>query len=83
MVGSGQCLPHAYTKSSLVRHGGDPGIVFDETKRGIYQLLGKPWYLGYYPPPWENIWSKMGMIMLKAFIRSSAKKDMICMNCMR
>lgn len=38
---------------------GDPGIVFDETKEG-YINYWEPWYLGYYPPPWENTWSKNG-----------------------
>lgn len=37
----------------------DPGIVFDETK-GSGVNYWEPWYLGYYPPPWENIWSKTG-----------------------
>ncbi len=37
----------------------DPGIVFDETKRGGVNYW-EPWYLGYYPPPWENTWSKTG-----------------------
>lgn len=36
---------------------GDPGIVFDETKEG-YINYWEPWYLGYYPPPWEKTWSK-------------------------
>ena len=58
MVGSGQCLPHAYTKSACAAWG-DPGIVFDETKEG-YINYWEPWYLGYYPPPWENTWSKNG-----------------------
>lgn len=35
----------------------DPGIVFDETKEGNINYW-EPWYLGYYPPPWENTWSK-------------------------
>ncbi len=35
----------------------DPGIVFDETK-GSNVNYWEPWYLGYYPPPWENTWSK-------------------------
>lgn len=37
----------------------DPGIVFDETK-GSNVNYWEPWYLGYYPPPWNNIWSKTG-----------------------
>lgn len=37
----------------------DPGIVFDETKGG-YINYWEPWYLGYYPPPWRNVWSKDG-----------------------
>lgn len=37
----------------------DPGIVFDETK-GSAVNYWEPWYLGYYPPPWEKIWSKTG-----------------------
>lgn len=36
---------------------GDPGIVFDETKEG-YINYWEPWYLGYYPPPWDHTWSK-------------------------
>lgn len=35
----------------------DPGIVFDETK-GSNINYWEPWYLGYYPPPWEGTWSK-------------------------
>lgn len=37
----------------------DPGIVFDETK-GSGVNYWEPWYLGYYPPPWENTWGKTG-----------------------
>lgn len=37
----------------------DPGIVFDETK-GSGVNYWEPWYLGYYPPPWEKTWSKIG-----------------------
>lgn len=37
----------------------DPGIVFDETK-GTNVNYWEPWYLGYYPPPWESTWSKTG-----------------------
>ncbi len=37
----------------------DPGIVFDETK-GSGVNYWEPWYLGYYPPPWKNIWPKTG-----------------------
>lgn len=37
----------------------DPGIVFDETK-GANVNYWEPWYLGYYPPPWENTWDKTG-----------------------
>lgn len=37
----------------------DPGIVFDETK-GSAVNYWEPWYLGYYPPPWENTWDKTG-----------------------
>lgn len=40
---------------------GDPGIVFDETK-GSYVNYWEPWYLGYYPPPWSDIWRKKGLI---------------------
>lgn len=35
----------------------DPGIVFDETK-GSGVNYWEPWYLGYYPPPWNKTWSK-------------------------
>lgn len=38
----------------------DPGIVFDETK-GSGVNYWEPWYLGYYPPPWENTWRKTGL----------------------
>ena len=38
---------------------GDPGVVFDETKGG-YVNYWEPWYLGYYPPPWEHTWSDEG-----------------------
>lgn len=37
----------------------DPGIVFDETK-GSGVNYWEPWYLGYYPPPWEDVWNKNG-----------------------
>ncbi|MDR2915933.1 MAG: S9 family peptidase [Tannerella sp.] len=37
----------------------DPGIVFDETK-GSGVNYWEPWYLGYYPPPWKDTWSKTG-----------------------
>ena len=37
----------------------DPGIVFDETK-GSGVNYWEPWYLGYYPPPWENTWNTTG-----------------------
>lgn len=38
---------------------GDPGVVFDETKGG-YINYWEPWYLGYYPPPWDNTWKDDG-----------------------
>ncbi len=38
----------------------DPGIVFDETRPSINYW--EPWYLGYYPPPWDNTWRKTGLI---------------------
>lgn len=37
----------------------DPGIVFDETK-GAYINYWEPWYLGYYPLPWKNVWAGSG-----------------------
>lgn len=37
----------------------DPGIVFDDTK-GSAVNYWEPWYLGYYPTPWENVWRKTG-----------------------
>ncbi len=40
---------------------GDPGLVFDETKGG-YINYWEPWYLGYYPPPWENTWNATGPV---------------------
>lgn len=33
--------------------------MFDETK-GPAINYWEPWYLGYYPPPWTNAWSKTG-----------------------
>lgn len=39
----------------------DPGIVFDETK-GAGVNYWEPWYLGYYPPPWKNVWRKTGLV---------------------
>ncbi len=38
----------------------DPGIVFDETK-GSAVNYWEPWYLGYYPPPWNDTWRKTGI----------------------
>ena len=38
----------------------DPGIVFDESRPNINYW--EPWYLGYYPPPWDNTWRKTGLI---------------------
>ncbi len=38
----------------------DPGIVFDETK-GSAVNYWEPWYLGYYPPPWDNTWREKGL----------------------
>jgi hypothetical protein len=38
----------------------DPGIVFDETRPNVNYW--EPWYLGYYPPPWNNTWRKEGNI---------------------
>lgn len=35
----------------------DPGIVFDD-KRGTAVNYWEPWYLGYYPTPWENVWRR-------------------------
>ncbi|ADY51307.1 hypothetical protein Pedsa_0731 [Pseudopedobacter saltans DSM 12145] len=39
----------------------DPGIVFDEDKGSLVNYW-EPWYLGYYPTPWENVWRKKGDI---------------------
>ncbi len=49
------CLYGKFTTAVWI----DPGIVFDETK-GSNVNYWEPWYLGYYPPPWENTWSKRG-----------------------
>ncbi len=49
------CLFDKFASSVWV----DPGIVFDETK-GSGVNYWEPWYLGYYPPPWQNTWSKTG-----------------------
>lgn len=38
----------------------DPGIVFDESRPNVNYW--EPWYLGYYPPPWNNTWRKAGLI---------------------
>lgn len=38
----------------------DPGIVFDETRPSVNYW--EPWYLGYYPPPWNNTWRKTGVV---------------------
>lgn len=38
----------------------DPGIVFDETRRSVNYW--EPWYLGYYPPPWDNTWRDKGLV---------------------
>ncbi|WP_244518603.1 prolyl oligopeptidase family serine peptidase [Parapedobacter composti] len=39
----------------------DPGVVFDETK-GSAVNYWEPWYLGYYPPPWRNVWRRHGNV---------------------
>lgn len=39
----------------------DPGIVFDETKAGGVNYW-EPWYLGYYPTPWVDLWRKTGLV---------------------
>lgn len=49
------CLYNKFAAAAWI----DPGIVFDETK-GSEVNYWEPWYLGYYPPPWENTWSKTG-----------------------
>jgi hypothetical protein len=36
----------------------DPGIVFDESRPNVNYW--EPWYLGYYPPPWEKTWRRSG-----------------------
>jgi hypothetical protein len=38
----------------------DPGIVFDDSRPNVNYW--EPWYLGYYPPPWENTWRKTGNV---------------------
>jgi hypothetical protein len=38
----------------------DPGIVFDESRPSVNYW--EPWYLGYYPPPWDQTWRKTGLI---------------------
>ena len=38
----------------------DPGIVFDDTRPNVNYW--EPWYLGYYPPPWDNTWRKTGNV---------------------
>lgn len=40
----------------------DPGIVFDETKGKGAANYWEPWYLGYYPPPWQDTWRSKGMV---------------------
>jgi hypothetical protein len=38
----------------------DPGIVFDDSRPNVNYW--EPWYLGYYPPPWNNTWRKTGKV---------------------
>ena len=38
----------------------DPGIVFDDTRPNVNYW--EPWYLGYYPPPWDNTWRISGSV---------------------
>ena len=38
----------------------DGGIVFDELRSNANYW--EPWYLGYYPPPWNHTWRKKGLI---------------------
>ncbi len=38
----------------------DPGIVFDDSRPNVNYW--EPWYLGYYPPPWDKTWRKTGDI---------------------
>lgn len=59
----------------------DPGIVFDETKRG-YINYWEPWYLGYYPPPGKIPGTKTDILKQKEFIRSYVKMGMIYMKFM-
>ena len=51
----------------------DPGIVFDETKRG-YINYWEPLYLVYYPPPWKDTWNKNGYTKAKG-IYSQLRKN--------
>lgn len=38
----------------------DPGIVFDDLRPNVNYW--EPWYLGYYPPPWDNTWRIAGNV---------------------
>src|SRR5699024_4649123 len=37
-----------------------PGFVFDDSRRSVNYC--EFWYLGYYPPPWDNTWRSTGAI---------------------
>lgn len=52
----GSCLYDKFACAAWI----DPGIVFDETK-GSGVNYWEPWYLGYYPPPWQKTWSQTGI----------------------
>lgn len=49
------CLYDKFAATAWV----DPGIVFDHSK-GNNVNYWEPWYLGYYPPPWNKTWNKTG-----------------------
>lgn len=51
----------------------DPGIVFDESRPNVNYW--EPWYLGYYPPPWDNTWRKTGIIPDAKGLYPKLRKD--------
>ncbi|HUX94233.1 MAG TPA: hypothetical protein VMV47_00760 [Bacteroidales bacterium] len=51
----------------------DPGIVFDDSRPNVNYW--EPWYLGYYPPPWDSTWRKSGDVEGAKGLYPKLRKD--------